>query len=545
VTKLFESLETRWLLASYYTSPIFVSGTSGNDYISIWQNGNIISIYVNGVTKTYASSYSEPGATPYTSGPTYSVPKIVVNGLAGHDQILADNTVQKRLEISGGPGSDRIRGGAFGDWIFGGAPGSANNEAGFDTLEGGLGSDTIVAAKYGTSRIYGGDGNDTVTCGSGWDSAYGGAGDDSITGNDGYDTLFGEAGRDTLLGGWGQDCLAGGSGDDYLDGGGMNDLLKGELGNDALFGSAGFDRLEGSNGNDWMDGGSEADTMSGDAGADTLQGFGGNDVLLGGSEGDWLEGGDGDDWLDGGWGSDTLKGQAGADVLLGAWNNDWLGGGTENDSLDGGAGRDSMHGEAGRDTLRASQGNESLSGGENVHIAVDSHQTQDDDNTCGPNSAARLLRSYGIAANYQALKAQVAAISQTADNNWGTPPPELLEVMRLYKANSQLQSGGDFQTILNLLAQGRPVIALVGWGEHTFPVPYGGFFAMVTVPQKLHYIVLTGFDLQSQTLFYTDTNGEQKSYTFAAFQDRWDWPGSQVGYQILKDMGINKKTILW
>src|SRR5207253_4518260 len=79
------------------------------------------------------------------------------------------------------------------------------------------GGDTISAD--GTSIpvvIYGGDGNDTLTGGSGDDIIFGGAGDDVITGGAGNDFLIGGMGKDRIVGSAGNDILVAGDVDSSL-----------------------------------------------------------------------------------------------------------------------------------------------------------------------------------------------------------------------------------------------------------------------------------------------------------------------------------------
>jgi Ca2+-binding RTX toxin-like protein len=517
-----------------------------------------------------------PGTTPNSHGPTYYVPKIVIKSFGGNDRIWGDNTVMRPMEVHGGAGDDSIRGGALNDTLHGGAGAStpstsgpiqavaratvrgaiqliniADIEGGRDSIDGALGNDTIYGSKNAACSIWGGDGNDSITGGSKNDEIDCGPGNDSALGNDGADNLYGYAGNDTLRGGEGNDEILAGIGNDRLDGNGGHDSLYGESGNDGLFGGSGNDRLDSGVGNDWVEGAAGHDTMTGSNGNDTMLADAGNDRLDGGFGNDWMEGGTGRDVINGGYGDDTLKGDMDNDTLLGGdgVGLDWLDGAQGNDSLDGGGGLDSMHGGDGIDTLLANRGNETLSGAESVRITVDGLDPQNDSWSCGPNSAARLLRSYGINASYEALRSQVQELSQTADYGMGTPCPELHQLMNQYKPGSQIQQGANFQTILNVLAQGRPMVALIGSGEVTVPVvvPVAGIPIVITAtaPDTLHYICLTGFDSATQTIFFTDTDGLQKSYSYGDFQAKWEWPADGVIYDTLKSLGIKKRTIIW
>jgi hypothetical protein len=296
-----------------------------------------------------------------------------------------------------------------------------------------------------------------------------------------------------------------------------------------------------------LEGGLGHDTLRGDAGNDVLLGGAGNDVARGGSGNDWFDGGDGGDNLAGDAGADTLIGNGGNDALDGGSGNDWLDGRSGNDTLNGGAGRDTMIGGSGSDSLAADRGDENLSGGERVHIKVATDSPQTDSWSCGPNSASRLLRSYGINVSYETLRSAAQNSNIISEYGLGTPPPALEGIMDAHRSTSR-QSGASFDKVLNLLSQGRPVIALVGWGSVTVPVPNPNPFlpvVLTTAPEKLHYVVLTGFDKGQQRVFYTDTDGQEKSYSFATFQARWNWPGDGVIYDGLKALGIKKNTILW
>jgi len=121
--------------------------------------------------------------------------------------------------LIGGNDSDRLNGGAGNDRLYGeGLPGDALPAfAGFNTLEGGAGNDTLIGSNGG-DRLSGGDGNDVLygeglpgksqSRSVGLNTLEGGAGNDSLIGGDGADTLLGGAGADTLTGGKGQDIFA-------------------------------------------------------------------------------------------------------------------------------------------------------------------------------------------------------------------------------------------------------------------------------------------------------------------------------------------------
>jgi uncharacterized protein YvpB len=182
-----------------------------------------------------------------------------------------------------------------------------------------------------------------------------------------------------------------------------------------------------------------------------------------------------------------------------------------------------------------------------VKITVPGGSPQNDGWSCGPNSASRLLRSYQIfSATYSALKSDAQQATIISQYGLGTPPPVLRDIMKKYKANTQLASGASFQSVLDRLGEGRPVVALLGWGEVEVPVPYPWNPLNTEIaPETLHYVCLTGFDLSSGTIFYTDTNGVAKSMSFSSFLDKWSWPATGVIYDGLAALGVKKRTMLW
>src|SRR5205807_2430067 len=98
-----------------------------------------------------------------------------------------------------------------------------------------------------------------------------------------------------------------------------------------------------------------------------------------------------------------------------------------------------------------------------------------------------------------------------------------------------LKSGATFNSVLNRLSEGRPVVVLLGWGTLVLP---GLFGEPNFVPETMHYVCLTGFDKASETLFYMDTNGASSQFGFSEFQDKWNWPGAGIYYEALKGFGV-------
>lgn len=111
-------------------------------------------------------------------------------------------------------------------------------------IEGGEGDNEISALGSGDDRIFGGEGNDTITVGEGNNYVYGGAGDDTISVlGDGRNVLYGGAGNDTITGGQGIDYIDGGTGDDTIDGVAGQNILVGSLGNNLIHTGTGDSRV--------------------------------------------------------------------------------------------------------------------------------------------------------------------------------------------------------------------------------------------------------------------------------------------------------------
>jgi len=175
--------------------------------------------------------------------------------------------------------------------------------------------DTIDNQAGASSRLNGGDGNDTLILGppgalaspsSGFRHvAGGGAGNDRIVAT--------TRSRDWLVGGRDFDTVS------YV---GRTAPLTVDLA-----ASTGGERGE-------SDGVFEFEAIEGGAGADTLTG---ND------DKNWIWGRDGNDRISGGRGPDTLLGEIGHDTIIGGPDNDALHGGPGVDSLDGGTELDSCY----------------------------------------------------------------------------------------------------------------------------------------------------------------------------------------------------------
>ncbi|WP_050994498.1 calcium-binding protein [Sinorhizobium fredii] len=297
-----------------------------------------------------------------------------------------------------------------------------------------------------TNYIYGYGGNDTLTGGFQADNyIWGGTGNDIIDGGTGLNRLYGEDGDDTITAGWSNaDSEAyGGAGNDRLIAGDSGVYLDGGTGVDVMDGGAGADIYIVDNAKDqiiedWvpeydnqanptdtvrasasytlgaearielfettkssgtaainLTGNSVSQTIKGNAGANTLDGKSGNDTLVGGLGADKLIGGIGTDTASyeafvaglvanlttpsantGEAAGDTfssvenLTGSRFDDRLYGDGANNRLVGGSGNDYLSSIAGQDVIKGESGNDKLNGGAGNDILVGGSGNDVFV-------------------------------------------------------------------------------------------------------------------------------------------------------------------------------
>ncbi len=79
-----------------------------------------------------------------------------------------------------------------------------------------------------STRIAGGEGNDSISGSKQADAISGGPGNDRLSGNGGADVIQGGAGNDHIMGGLGGDSILGGEGSDFLRGGPGNDMIYGD-----------------------------------------------------------------------------------------------------------------------------------------------------------------------------------------------------------------------------------------------------------------------------------------------------------------------------
>jgi len=300
-----------------------VSGTSGNDAITVDASGGLLFITMNGQTRVDSiARLTQLGEGQVLLG-------IEVRGGAGNDTITINSGVGAAV---GAPGNNQSFVGIYGD--AGNDIIKASEPA---YLGGGLGNDSIT----GTSSndiIIGGSGNDTVKAGGGRDIIAGDGGDGIFTsvdvsaGNivDPFDIPDLVNTRSGILGSAGNDNLRGEDGDEIIHGGDGNDTIDGGQGNDAMLAGGGIDT------SDWAD--RIVNLIVTLDGVANDGGPGGTDNV--GADFENIIGGTKNDRLTGNALTNNIDGRAGNDTIFGLAGNDTLTGGTGNDNLDGGDGDD-------------------------------------------------------------------------------------------------------------------------------------------------------------------------------------------------------------
>jgi Ca2+-binding RTX toxin-like protein len=132
-----ELLEVRRLLAANFahissTGTLLITGTSGDDSISLSLTGSQIQVALNNSVLSFAKS---------------QVKRIYLDASGGHDFVVGDNAITLRTTMLGSDGDDSLTGDGGGNYLLGG---NGNDRlqglGGNDTLDGGTGADFMFGA---------------------------------------------------------------------------------------------------------------------------------------------------------------------------------------------------------------------------------------------------------------------------------------------------------------------------------------------------------------------------------------------------------------
>ena len=365
---------------------IFFDGGGGDTYNGA---GGIDTIDYTNIATAVTVNLNTTTAQTVSTGNSDTITNIEnVTGSLTAANTLTGNALGNRFV--GGGAADTIQGNAGNDVIYGGAQATGTFDILLGGTTGALddGSSDTLYGEAGNDYLSGGQGNDFLYGGDGDDSLIGGVGNTSRQYFTGVD-----AGDDTYDGGLGSDTAImvydgrAGVGPSLV--GIAFDLRSLEGNSDITFNGASVGSLtsieqlifRGTNVNDTVGGTGASDQLYGGAGDDTLYGWYGNDLLEGGLGDDILDGGEGLDMATyvnslvgvnvdlrivgaqntGGAGLDTL---VGIEYLTGSAYGDTLRGTDDfNLILDTGVGAgatalsqtDSLFGYAGNDTIQVTR----------------------------------------------------------------------------------------------------------------------------------------------------------------------------------------------
>ncbi len=254
-----------------------------------------------------------------------------------------------------------------------------------------------------------------------------------------------------------------------------------------------------------------------------------------------------------------LYGGAGNDTLIGGGGADSLYGQGDNDELDGGDSADIMSGGAGIDAAYLSQARETVTDCEAVGISLPDGNPQSR-NTCGPNSAWRVMQAYGSPVTIQQLIDSASEGSVVSRWNLGTTGATLVNAM-----NSHLRGLGDYRfslvtrssvdRVIDFLKQGRPVVAQIRVsGKEVYEIggaiggvlgsiPGIGGITRYEIP-ALHWVAVDGFDSSQRLIYYTDTNGERCQMSYDAFNSVFNWNFGTAQNTVLQGLGVVPGTFI-
>ncbi len=168
-----------------------------------------------------------------------------------------------------------------------------------------------------------------------------------------------------------------------------------------------------------------------------------------------------------------------------------------------------------------------------VRLTLPQIKTQDDDWSCGVNSATRVLKYYGHDVSYDQLrttrkkKFSIPLLNRLPFANrsvplyrFGTRPGGVQDILEKYLKRSRVQSEVDLTRIFQILRMKKPIIVLIRPKDQVRKLPLG---KSITLP-RLHWIVVSGFDSSQRLIYYYDTTGnDERTYSFDQFLARWNW----------------------
>jgi hypothetical protein len=247
-------------------------------------------------------------------------------------------------------------------------------------------------------------------------------------------------------------------------------------------------------------------------------------------------------------------------------------GGSGNDTFSSNGNRDFFAGGSGFMTVFAHAGAAVVNAGA---LLIDNLPggTPQTTNTCGPNSAWRVMKAYGGLATYQQLidhDAENSIISRWALGTTGATLVDTMNSLRrgVGSKTFSLKTRESFDDLLGDLGSGKPLVTMISAPGSTPPVNLaavagavlggaggavlGGLignlpgvsdYSNYSLP-NLHWIALTGFNRRLQVVYFTDTDGNPYQMSFASFKSVWDWNFGPVANTFLQGLGVVPRTYI-
>lgn len=294
-------------------------------------------------------------------------------GGAGKDSI--ENYANKS-RLYGDEGVDSLNNYGYKSTVYGGADADLifNGDSTVGIVLVSLNSMATVSVSGSESKLYGGDGNDTVNNESSGVKIYGQNGADSINNSGAYTSIYGGADNDYVYNSGNRSYISLGDGVDsvwntaensYILGGNGADVLINQGDGTHLYGNAGNDNLRnfgdavtlsGGKGNDTIYSSGEASTLSGGSGKDSLSNEGVNAVIRGGADKDTIHNEGDHVTISGGTGNDSINNNGGKHIVY---------------QFGAGDGKDTVSGFNDGDTVQITKGSYTYkTSGKNVIVSV-------------------------------------------------------------------------------------------------------------------------------------------------------------------------------
>lgn len=313
-----------------------ISGDAGAD--AVYNTGNEVSI-VGGanndfITNSISDYEISDTLTEEEEVFTYNGASLKSDG----DYYVIDLIGGNNATLAGGDGNDTIYNYGYEVLIKGDAGKNLINNFGADaTIYGGTDSDTVI---NGISELNIQGDNVSVT---GYESKiFVGDGNDSIYNKADCAELNGEGGADSFTNhGWGV-SINGGLGADSVENYGDDAYISLGAGNDEIINYADFCSLSGEAGNDNFFNFGDKATLNGGEGVDEIENYGNYSSLAGGSGDDYIYSSGKQSTLNGGADKDVLYNEGVYAYLIGGKGNDTLYNEGDHVTLSGGAGNDEI-----------------------------------------------------------------------------------------------------------------------------------------------------------------------------------------------------------